>query len=127
MSNLPTTGQLMKVTRAQHDGAAMLQVEGEVDLNNADELERHILDVLGTLTAPEPLLLDLRKVSFFGSCGLALLVRCTGKATERGTPLRVIADQSAVQRPMEIVGLVETVPMHPSLDTALPSGEPTVE
>ncbi|PRX48594.1 anti-anti-sigma factor [Prauserella shujinwangii] len=123
MSDLPPPSPLLAIEREHHGIALVVRVKGEIDLSTAPEVERHVQDALDSLVPPAPLVLDLSEVAFLGSCGLALLASSTERAAARGTPLRVVARQRAISRPVEAVGLDDTLVLHPSLEAALRADE----
>ncbi|MEU6643916.1 STAS domain-containing protein [Saccharomonospora sp. NPDC046836] len=119
MPELPPFSPLLDITDEPHGQSLVVRVQGEIDLSTGPLLERHLLDVLGSVDPPHPLVVDLSGVLFLGSCGLALLVETHEAASERGTPLRIVAAQRAIRRPVEAVGLNTTLQLHPTLEAAL--------
>lgn len=94
----------------------VIQVEGELDMNTAVELER-LLEA--PLSAPDAsLLIDLSRCEFIDSTGIALIVRAWQALDERFS-LCGIGDQ--VKRVLAVTGLESTIPTHPSRDDALAS------
>ncbi len=92
----------------------MIQVEGELDMNTAPQLERRLE---APLAAPDSnLLIDLSRCEFIDSTGIALIVRAWQKLDERFS-LCGIGDQ--VKRVLDVTGLEATIPTHPSRDDAL--------
>lgn len=55
--------------------------------------------------APAGLVLDLLAVGFFGSSGINLLLTVQERAEHEGVPAGVVADQSAVLRPLAMTGV----------------------
>jgi anti-anti-sigma factor len=77
----------------------VLTVTGEVDLATAPDLEEALLREL--TSAPARLILDLSGVTFFGSLGLAALIRAGSTADEHGVHL-VLVPGRLVRRTMEL-------------------------
>jgi len=107
-----------KVRSEQQDGVFVVTVEGELDMNTASDLER---ELEGPLAAgQEPLLIDLSRCEFIDSTGIALIVRSwqalDGDGDDRFA-LCGIGDQ--VKRVLDITGLEQTIPTHPSREQAL--------
>jgi anti-anti-sigma factor len=98
------------------DDTAVVRVDGEIDMVTAPALENQVVILLRE--RPRVLVIDLTGVRFFSSAGLAVLALAHREA-EEGTELRVVADDSAVLRPMELTGLTEDLSIHPSLKAAL--------
>ena len=95
---------------------AVVQVDGEVDMVTAPALERQVVALLGE--KPKVLIIDLTGVRFFSSAGLAVLALAPREADE-ATELRVVANDPAVLRPMELTGLTEDLFIRPSLKSAM--------
>lgn len=96
----------------------VVTVEGELDMNTATNLER---ELEGPLAADQArLLLDLSRCEFIDSTGIALIVRSwqtlDGDERERFA-LCGIGHQ--VKRVLDVTGLKETIPTHPSREQAL--------
>jgi anti-sigma B factor antagonist len=103
-----------KVRSEQEQGVFVIQVEGELDMNTATELERQ-LEV--PLAAPDStLLIDLSHCEFIDSTGIALIVRAWQKLGSRFS-LCGVGDQ--VKRVLDVTGLDATIPTHGSRDDAL--------
>jgi anti-sigma B factor antagonist len=77
----------------------VLSVSGEIDLATAPELESAIASELAS--RPARLVLDLTGVTFFGSLGLATLVRAAATADDHRAHLAVVAGR-VVRRTMEL-------------------------
>ncbi|HEX3787800.1 MAG TPA: STAS domain-containing protein [Pseudonocardiaceae bacterium] len=94
-----------------------LQVEGELDMLTsptlADRVREHFAADGGALVV------DMTRVSFLGSAGLAVLAEAAGLAAAHATELRVIATTTAVLRPLEVTGLDERVHTCDSMATAI--------
>jgi anti-sigma B factor antagonist len=85
-----------------------VRVAGEVDLLTApmlkEALESARLSVRTSRAHPE-LLVDLREVSFLSAAGLNVLAVLHVRCVVDGLSIRIIGDQRAVRRPMELTGL----------------------
>jgi anti-anti-sigma factor len=103
-----------KVRSEQQGDVFVIQVEGELDMNTATQLERQ-LEV--PLAAPDSnLLIDLSRCEFIDSTGIALIVRAWQKLDSRFS-ICGVGDQ--VKRVLDVTGLDATIPTHPSRDDAL--------
>ena len=92
----------------------VIQVEGELDMNTAPQLERQ-LEV--PLAAPgSNLVLDLSRCEFIDSTGIALIVRAWQKLDQR---FSICGVGNQVKRVLDVTGLEATIPTHPSRDDAL--------
>jgi anti-sigma B factor antagonist len=95
--------------------AVVLAVAGEVDLLTAPQFEAAVLRALDQ--RPRVLVIDLLRVTFLASAGLAALMKAHDAATT--TRLRVVAAGSATLRPLEITGLTAPLAVFATRDEAL--------
>jgi len=98
------------------DDIAVVRVDGEVDMVTAPALESQVVALLGE--KPKVLVIDLTGVRFFSSAGLAVLALAHREADDT-TQLRVVANDPAVLRPMELTGLTEDLFVRPTLQSAM--------
>jgi anti-anti-sigma factor len=105
-----TDAAAYQLTVDQSDTVVVGRVSGEIDHGNAAEFQAAVLDELRT----GPLILDLSRLEFIDSAGLAAI-----ESVRRTTPLRVVvAPESIVYRAFEIVGLDHIIPTYTSVDAA---------
>lgn len=99
----------------------VLSVSGEVDLVTAPDLEAAVAREL--TAAPARLVLDLSGVTFFGSLGLAALIRGMQLAAEHGVRL-VLVTNRLVLRTMELTTTEDLFETYATLEAAVsaPSG-----
>jgi anti-anti-sigma factor len=105
-----------KVRSEEQDGVLVIAVEGELDMNTAVELERELEGPVGAAKAP--LLIDLSRCEFIDSTGIALIVRAW-QALDRDGRFALCGVGDQVKRVLDITGLEETIPTHPSREQAL--------
>lgn len=99
------SGPLLLAITVRRDGSTTeLHLNGELDIATADELRRHIAEVVAAHD-PERLLLDLSGLSFADSSGLSVMVWAHQLMTGRGRQLRLQRPQSRVLRILNISGL----------------------
>jgi anti-sigma B factor antagonist len=104
----------------------VVQVAGELDVMTAPLLDRCVRDQLAT--GPAQLLIDLTAVTFLGSSGLQSLMESAQRleAVAPGSMLQLIGtEHGAVHRPLELVGLLSLLSVHPTLSEALAQISPT--
>jgi len=110
---------LVWISRRVDNHAVVVQVGGEVDLVSAPVVDGQLRAAEALVMPPSPVVLDLTTTAFFGSSGLALLVKHASRCAELGSRLRVVADQAAVLRPIAVTGIGQLVDVVPTIDQAL--------
>lgn len=95
----------------------VLSVLGEIDLVTVSGLETAIAE---HVAAAPCLVIDLSGVTFFGSIGVAAIMRAMTLAEDRSTTLRLVAGPR-VLRTMEVTKTVELFTFHDSVEDALGS------
>ena len=98
------------------DTVAIVSANGDVDLLTAPQLRDAVMAALEQ--RPTGLIIDFSEVAFLGSAGMEVLID-----THRGLPpsvrLAVVADGPVTSRPLQIVGLADTLDVVPTRDAAL--------
>lgn len=100
-----------------HGGdAVVLNVAGEIDLATAPQLGDSIKAAMEQ--QPGTLVVDLSRVDFLASAGMAVLIGCHQQA--KGVlRFRIVATGSATFRPMELTGMTDEISIYPTRDEAL--------
>ncbi len=106
----------MTTSVSVHDEATVLTVAGEVDLATAPALENAIDATLGG--KPAVFIIDLSKVTFLASAGMAALVAAHQRA-ETATSIYVVAHGPATGRQLTVTGLDKVFSMYTTLEDAL--------
>ena len=112
----PTPRRSSSFTVDHRDRAAVLSVEGELDLASAPRLKRALTELLRSDT--EQLVLDCSELKFMDSTALSVLIG----VDRRLAPVQRMAIAGAhpeVQRVFELSGLAATFRIFPTLDAAL--------
>jgi anti-anti-sigma factor len=98
---------LFKVHHEVREGGVVVIASGEIDLASSPELRKALLDPEAMAPA---VVLDLRQVTFIDSSGLGVIVGQQKRARERDEAFAVvIAGASAVERILELSGLVKVL------------------
>lgn len=113
------SGLVVRLSEA--DGRTHAAVDGEIDLDCADLLERVLTDALRS--APGGLHLDLGGVGFFDCAGLNSLLRLRALARQGSAKLTVTPVSAAVAR---VVDLTQTWAAFPQAADAADDGAETV-
>jgi len=111
---------LLRVRSEKCGDAVVVHVVGELDLVSAPVLDELLIEAEAEAgSAPAPLVLDLTGVTFMASAGLALLMKHDERCAAAGRALRVVANGSAVLRPIALTGLKTVVTVMGTLADAL--------
>ncbi|MBA8822808.1 anti-anti-sigma factor [Saccharopolyspora lacisalsi] len=110
------SGESMSVAIERDERTLVVKVSGEIDLVTSPQLEQELTRVLEE--RPEVLVLDITRVTFLSSAGLAVLVSTNQHAGER-TRFRVAADDAVTLRPIQLMGLDSEFPVYPSMKEAV--------
>jgi anti-sigma B factor antagonist len=107
------------VQASERSGRSILTVVGEVDVHTAPDLEA----LLGPLSQrPQPaVVVDLTEVKFIDSTGLGVLVTALKHVRENKGSLDVVVTTPRVLRVFSLTGLDVVIPLHATLEEALPS------
>lgn len=115
----PAAEQLVNISREAVDGAIVVTVAGELDMLTTPRLRVAVSDALEDAKGA-PVVLDLTRVTFMGSPGLAALVEAVRHAERRGGPLRIVVDNARpVVRPIQLTGLDDVLVLYSTVDEAL--------
>lgn len=113
------TPYTLEVREADAHGFAVVELVGELDLTNAEKVERELQDVAGS----NGLVLDLNGVTFIDSAALHMLFRVARRIGDAQRFGIVIEPTALVARTLEIVGLQAVTTVRATVDELV--GEPT--
>jgi anti-anti-sigma factor len=106
-ADLLKIGQL--TVRSERDGVLhTIQVQGELDLATADELERELMRVEGTDALS--IILDLSGLEFIDSTGVRLLISAHARSRADSNRLALLRGPASVQRVFELCGIRDLLP-----------------
>jgi anti-sigma B factor antagonist len=97
-----SSGLSYKVTHS--DDVSLVDLDGEIDLATGDDFATQLRSAL--TPGVRRLVVDMTKVSFLGSAGLAALMSLNREAAGQGTELHLVCSP-ATKRTIELVGLSE--------------------
>jgi anti-sigma B factor antagonist len=100
------------------DEAVVVSLAGELDLYNAEEVRRALLDTLAG--EPELLVVDLAEVTFIDSTALGVLIEARSRMADRGG-FRLAAPGLEVRRALEVSGLDRHFRVHDTVADAVAS------
>jgi anti-sigma B factor antagonist len=99
------------------EGVLVVHVNGDIDTLTSPLLSSYLADQFET--NPQVLVLDLTRVQFLGSAGLAALIMAREEAARRDTKLRLVSAGHAVLRPLAATGLSGEFDVYDSTAAAL--------
>ncbi len=105
---------LALASRVSPSGALTVAVRGDLDMLGAPVLDAYLADRLPPDAPPTLLVLDLRRVTFLGSAGLAVLVDWQrGKGATRRVTLQLagVTANRSVARALRAAGLASLFPL----------------
>jgi len=85
------------------DGAAVVQVAGDLDIATAPQLRHELLDLIGR--SVRIVTVDLAQIDFIDSTGLAVLISGLKRLREGGGDLTLRSPSRTALRLLEITGL----------------------
>jgi len=112
--------RLADLSADHRDGVVVARLEGEVDMSNADELQKALVrnmtnEVFG-------MVLDLGDVKYFDSAGIHVLFELREQLKNRGQQLRlVVPPGSPVGDTLRISGVAAVVELDEKLESAIDS------
>jgi anti-anti-sigma factor len=102
---------------SRNDDVVVGSLSGEIDLSNAMELERAIVDAVPNTTLG--MVLDLSELTYLDSSGIRLLLSLAGRLRWRGQDLALAApDGSRCRRVLSMAGIDGSVILERTVDTA---------
>ena len=106
----------LAVKRSQTDGFDVLSVEGELDIATAPRMLAALNEALAEMAAP--VIVDLSKVIFMDSTGLALLINARRRVRRRGQGFAIVCPGGPISRVFEIADMVESLQVCPDRESA---------
>jgi anti-sigma B factor antagonist len=104
-------------TTEQVNGVAVVRMTGELDMRT---VEAATTELRASLDGnPRALVVDMSRLTFLASAGLAMLAAFTNDAGQASVALRLVADNRAVLRPLQITGLDAAFEIRATVDEAL--------
>lgn len=117
---------LAQVIVNDEDDLRVVVISGEIDASNVEEVRVETLrDMPNTALG---LILDLRRLGYIDSAGVAFVFEVADRLARRGQQLALVVPPSAViRRALEVTGVHELAPIVPTLEAArshvLPSND----
>lgn len=118
MPDLRTNTPLIPAARTEGADAVVAVIDGEIDLKNSGDLREALFDLI-TKQPTKRLVLNLAKVPYMDSSGIAVLVEILGKLRKVGGKVFLTNVQRRVQGILEIAKLNAIFGVVPDEATAL--------
>jgi anti-anti-sigma factor len=118
--------ELLVLGRDVRPEAVVVHAKGEVDSSTVGEFTAHLDAALHEAAnqASRLLIIDLQALTYFGSAGLNAVLDCHRQGLKAGTPVRLVADNGLVVRPIEVTNLDSVLKLYPTLGEALEGRDP---
>ena len=104
-------------------GRTIVKLSGELDIASAPGLRERLLAILSRRT-PGHLILDLSKLVFIDSSGIAVFVNTERRARLLGCTVVLVAPQAPVSRVLQICGLDQHFPIFENITALAGNGHP---
>ena len=109
---------LAQVVEERRGDVVVARVSGEIDASNAPWLDERLRAAISN--EADGLLVDLTRTSYLDSAAIALLFGLATALRQHQQQLAlVVPEGSPIARMVQLTGLAETVPAHPTLEAAL--------
>jgi len=106
------------VSTHDQDGIAVVSAAGEIDVFTAPQLDSELSAVTGG--GQHRVVVDLSRVDFLDSTGLAVLVKTLKRVREHdGGSLAVVVTADRVAKVFRLTGLDTLIPLHPTVESAV--------
>jgi anti-anti-sigma factor len=101
--------------------AVVVRAKGEVDSGTVGELVGQLDAGVKTAAtrAARLLIIDLQELTYFGSAGLNAVLDCHRQGIESRVPVRLVADNSLVVRPIQVTNMDSVLDLYPTFSDAL--------
>ncbi|WP_410638751.1 STAS domain-containing protein [Amycolatopsis sp. lyj-346] len=99
------------------DGVVIVRRVGELDLHRARELRDALLGPIHDGACG--VVVDFTATTFCDSTVFSVLVEAYRAAAARNVPFAIAGGETAVARPLQLLGLDRLLPLHTGLDPAL--------
>lgn len=109
----------MKMTTDREGDIFVCRLEGEIDFNNSPELRKSFIKLIEDQA--RKVILDLEKVTYIDSSGLATLVEMLQKLKNSSGRLKLANLQEKVKSVFEITKLEKIFEIYPQIQQAIES------
>ncbi|HVV24538.1 MAG TPA: STAS domain-containing protein [Pseudonocardiaceae bacterium] len=107
---------VLTISSSVRDGIVVVSLVGELDMSTADDAAVALREATVSARA---VVVDMTGLRFFASAGVNVLLQLRRDMDEKGVTVRLVADQRAVLRPLELMGMADLFLVHVSVADAL--------
>lgn len=100
-------------------GTIVVALSGDVDLESSPRARTLLLDCVGR---KQPVLVDMSKIAYIDSSGVASLVEAFQSARKAGTRFALVSVSDAALRVLQLARLDKIFAIHASLEDAFSDG-----
>ncbi|WP_433145458.1 STAS domain-containing protein [Actinomadura nitritigenes] len=104
------------ISLMKDERCTLVRVQGDIDVVSRARFEEALFEVVD---AGEPMVVDMRQVTFCDSTGLNAIVAANRRAGEHGGTVALVALPPRVQRVFRITGIDKFVPIYDTLREAI--------
>ena len=109
-------GEALTIAVRHEQDCVIVTAAGEIDISTVTPLRDRLFEVAAS---GAPLVVDLERVSFIDSVGLATLVGTANRAAAHGGSLQVACARPKIRQLLRLTGLDRRIPLARTLDEAL--------
>jgi anti-anti-sigma factor len=99
---------LLTIVSQEHAGTHFVRLEGEMDGSSARDLEDELIRI--ERTGASRIVLDMARLEFIDSTGLAVLIRAHWRAANNAHKLALTRPRANIMRILELCGLDKELP-----------------
>ncbi|MBW8482250.1 STAS domain-containing protein [Actinomadura parmotrematis] len=103
----------------ERGGAAVLTLAGSLSFDTADDARDALRRSRPAGGPPRDLVVDVGGLEFIDSAGVQLLLDLRARAAGRGGALLLAGHSGFVTRVLDLTGLQDALPVHPTVEDAL--------
>ena len=101
----------MKISSRYSDGRLLIQLHGELDHHSARQAIAEITEAVDS-NLPRELLLDMSRLSFMDSSGIAVIIKTNRRITETGGRMIIASPQRQPLKVLDAAGIEKLVEVH---------------
>lgn len=117
----PNGGAPLTAHATEQDGIVVVSLVGELDMSSAGTAAIALRDATVGATS---VVVDMTGLRFFASAGLNVLLQLRRELQDKGVRVRLAADQRAVLRPLELMGMADQFEIHTTVAAAVAAAHP---